>query len=141
LTYRFSWEGPNRPSRWEVVEPKIERDAELRQLRSKLDNLRELHLENQRLRGELEAVRTDAEGVWRWQGGGDDLQSLSCPVVVRADKMRELVEELEKLRTLATSVWGAMQRSYRSPVGGGSLTPEVYGAFVESGLLHRWLRP
>jgi hypothetical protein len=115
------------------------------QMLSKIDNLvatvGELQLENQRLRGELETVRTPAEGVWRWQGGGDDLQSLSCPVVVRADKMRELVEELEKLRTLATSVWGAMQRSYRSPVGGGSLTPEVYGAFVESGLLHRWLRP
>jgi hypothetical protein len=104
LTYRFSWEGPNRPSRWEVVESKIERDAELRQLRSKLDNLRELHLENQRLRGELEAVRTDAEGVWRWQGEGDDLQSLSCPVVVRADKMREIVGEMERLRNFAEKV-------------------------------------
>jgi ligand-binding SRPBCC domain-containing protein len=71
-------------------------------LRFKVDNLvktvEELQLENQRLRGELEAVKTPAEGVWRWQGGGDDLQSLSCPVVVRADRMREITGELEKLR-------------------------------------------
>jgi hypothetical protein len=73
------------------------------QMLSKIDNLvatvGELQLENQRLRGELEAVGTPTEGVWRWQGDGDDLQSLSCPVVVRADKMREITGELARLRS------------------------------------------
>jgi hypothetical protein len=94
--YQWRWGGTSSPSRWESWE---ENSA---QLRFKVDNLvktvEELQLENQRLRGELEAVKTPAEGVWRWQGGGDDLQSLSCPVVVRADRMREITGELEKLR-------------------------------------------
>lgn len=50
-------------------------------------------LERERVqRAELAVVATDVEGVWRWQGdGGDFPGSLSCPVVMSADRLRELV--------------------------------------------------
>ena len=41
---------------------------------------------------DLDLVRTDTEGVWRWQGDGhDDPASLSCPVVMSAERLRELL--------------------------------------------------
>lgn len=39
----------------------------------------------------LATVATPTEGVWKWQGEGDDPESLSCPVVMSADTLRGLV--------------------------------------------------
>lgn len=71
-----------------------EQDREIGQLRFKVSNLAGEAVENERMRAALALVATDVEGVWRWQGDGrDDPQSLSCPVVMSADKLREIVGE------------------------------------------------
>jgi hypothetical protein len=36
----------------------------------------------------LAAVTTSIDNAWKWQGGGDDADSLSCPVVMTADDLR-----------------------------------------------------
>lgn len=54
-------------------------------------------LERERLqRADLAVVATETEGVWRWQGdGGDFPESLSCPVVMSAETLRELLRSAE----------------------------------------------
>lgn len=55
----------------------------------------QLLTENALLRADLEVVRTPVEGVWLWQGDGhDSVDSLSCPVVMRADRLIEIAERL-----------------------------------------------
>ena len=57
-------------------------------------------------RRQLNLVKTDAEGVWRWQGDGDDPESLSCPVVMSADTLRGFVSEArraERVREWSTA--------------------------------------
>lgn len=49
---------------------------------------------------EREQVIRDASnpsiGVWYWQGDGDDFpESLTCPILISADKMRSLLSQLE----------------------------------------------
>lgn len=78
--------------------------GEVRRLRSKNDALaRELAvaLERERLlRADLAVVATDQEGVWRWQGDGEDhLESLSCPVVTLREMLATRVLAAEHLRT------------------------------------------
>jgi hypothetical protein len=67
----------------------------------------DMMLERDQARAELATVRTDTEGVWRWQGDGhDEPESLTCPVVMSADKVREFAtaaRELARLRELAKS--------------------------------------
>jgi hypothetical protein len=62
---------------------------------SELGAFRELAAEQERtreLRAELAVVRTSIDGVWRWQGdGAAELGSLSCPVVMSADRLRLLL--------------------------------------------------
>ena len=68
-------------------------------------------LERERgLRAELAVVHAHADDVWFWQGDGraredNHPESLTCPVVMRAEILRELlerVEEAEALRTVAS---------------------------------------
>ncbi len=47
----------------------------------------------QELRANLALVATDADGVWKWQGEGDDLASLSCPVVMDAGTLRVFIAD------------------------------------------------
>lgn len=55
------------------------------------DQVRYLEEQLRIAREQLAMVRTPREGVWLWQGDGeDDLQSLSCPVVMSADTLREI---------------------------------------------------
>lgn len=55
--------------------------------------------ESAKLRAALAIVRTDTEGVWRWQGEGDQPESLTCPVVMSADTLRGLLASADSLRT------------------------------------------
>jgi hypothetical protein len=41
---------------------------------------------------ELATVKTNVEGVWKWQGEGDNPESLSCPVVMSAEALRGLLK-------------------------------------------------
>lgn len=49
------------------------------------------------LRATLHMVETGWEGVWFWQEDGrNDLPSLTCPVVLEADTMRKLMDQLHE---------------------------------------------
>jgi len=56
------------------------------ELKRALDELRDV-------RKQLDVVKTDREGVWKWQGEGDDVSTLSCPVVMEAATLRALLED------------------------------------------------
>ncbi len=48
------------------------------------------------LRAQLRVVETGTEGVWRWQGDGEDHpESLSCPVVMSAETLRALLARID----------------------------------------------
>lgn len=68
-----------------------ERDEARRKLDDLAERYKDLDAERERLRLELSAVSTPAAGVWFWQGEGDRPESLSCPVVMSAEKLRELL--------------------------------------------------
>ena len=54
-------------------------------------------------RAQLRMVSAGPADVWRWQGDGhDDPASLSCPVVMSAETLRELVAARERVATLGT---------------------------------------
>jgi hypothetical protein len=46
----------------------------------------------------LALVSTGVENVWWWQGNGDDVASLSCPVVMSVDTLRSFVGDAEERR-------------------------------------------
>lgn len=68
-----------------------ERDEARRKLDDLAERYKDLDAERERLRLELSAVSTPTAGVWFWQGAGDRPESLSCPVVMSAEKLRELL--------------------------------------------------
>lgn len=48
---------------------------------------------------ELSLVRTNVENVWRWRNGEENWpESLSCPVVMSPDTLRELLRERDEAR-------------------------------------------
>ena len=51
--------------------------------------------EKEEARAQLALVRTSTEGVWMWQGGVDEPQSLACPVVMRAGTLRSLLRRTQ----------------------------------------------
>jgi len=57
------------------------------------DEWRKERAELVQARAELSAVATDQEHVWLWQGKGDHVESLVCPVVMAADTLRELLAQ------------------------------------------------
>ena len=52
-----------------------------------------------RLKAEVEALHRERQGeVWYWQGDGEDkLESLSCPVLIEAQDLRELLKKASRL--------------------------------------------
>jgi len=60
------------------------------------------------LRRCLAVVKTDVEGVWRWQGAGDQLESLSCPVVMSAATLRTIVDRGRDDRDARDVYWDAL---------------------------------
>jgi hypothetical protein len=65
------------------------------QLRKMLENVRaeltEQNAKREAVEAELRVVKTDIDGVWKWQGEGDEPSSLTCPVVMSAETLRKLV--------------------------------------------------
>lgn len=49
-----------------------------------------------RAEASLQVVRAGASDVWFWQGAGDTPESLSCPVVMSADTLRDFVAALSR---------------------------------------------
>jgi hypothetical protein len=96
-----------RESEWKALEEltdqerqtaELERDVaetRARQALAKQEAMAEelsLALERERkVRVEAQLVATHAEGVWFWQGEGDRPESLTCPVVMSAGKLRQLL--------------------------------------------------
>lgn len=74
---------------------------------------------NQRLT-ELSAVKAPADNVWFWQGRGDHPESLSCPVVMTADTLREftlriaaLEKQVEEMR-VENERWMGLHYRFRT---------------------------
>lgn len=59
-------------------------------LRLLADELKLALAENSELKGRLAVVELDGGGVWRWQPG-DEVSTLSCPVVMEAGTLRALL--------------------------------------------------
>ncbi len=54
--------------------------------------------EHRQAKAALNMVATDYENVWAWQGdGGNFTESLSCPVVMSADTLREMLDATRSL--------------------------------------------
>jgi len=52
--------------------------------------------EKETARAQLAVARTPTDGVWMWQGCGDEPEGLSCPVVMSADTLRGLLSARTK---------------------------------------------
>lgn len=84
-----------------------EAKAESAKLRAEVDKAKRVNVvldeENRTLKHQLAIVRvTEAEGVWHWQGHDDDLDSLVCPVVMSAERLRELLKSQPSQAPAAT---------------------------------------
>lgn len=57
-----------------------------------------------RLRADLKTALDAASsgvGWWVWQGDGEDhVESLTCPILIRAEQMREVQAEIDRLRAI-----------------------------------------
>lgn len=85
-----------------IVTLSTERDEALRKLEAVSVACRELDSDRDHLRGQLRAVNIGIEGVWRYQGDGDDkLETLSCPVVMRPDTLKAILDERDEARRIA----------------------------------------
>ena len=71
-------------------------------------------LERERvLRGQLALVATDTDGVWRWQGdGGNEPESLTCPVVMSADTLRSFVAARASLAAIRLAAESLLATSW-----------------------------
>jgi len=58
--------------------------------------LTEANARRKEVEARLRVVETGIDGVWKWQGEGDEPSSLSCPVVMSADTARELAMAAEQ---------------------------------------------
>lgn len=74
---------------------------------AKLDEvLAEIKRKAGKLEAENEALRRERQGeIWYWQGDGEDhLESLTCPVLIEAADLRELLKEADGFGTMPR--WG-----------------------------------
>lgn len=85
------------------VEPTGRRAAlerENAELRTKIDNSRASFLEEREAKlvalRKLAAVGAGVQDVWYWQADGNMAETLSCPVVMRADTLCEMVARAER---------------------------------------------
>jgi division protein CdvB (Snf7/Vps24/ESCRT-III family) len=61
------------------------------------DQIREMSLELATMRQKLRTVHTNKEGVWFWRGdGNDDIEALSCPVVMDAETLDLTIKQARK---------------------------------------------
>jgi hypothetical protein len=81
------------------------------------DDLKRATDEITRMRAELTNInRTDAER-WFWQGDGEDnFESLTCPIVIKPDQLRDLIatgaaEERERILASMVPALEALQQS------------------------------
>ena len=77
------------------------RVKELERFSAELINERdELRQEAMRIDAEIRLLRNGARGNWwAWQGSGDNLESLTCPVLIRASDLRAIIGERDDTRT------------------------------------------
>lgn len=98
-----------------ISEIAAERDARAKAERKAEEAFREVAagLERERaLRAELAAVKTDVDGVWLWQGDGrDHPESLSCPVVMSADTLREMVDARAKAEAKVANLRESIEKA------------------------------
>lgn len=83
--------------------------AKIDALNRKLDDSRDAWLEERELRRELEQklsmVTAGHEEVWKWIGdGGDNPDSLTCPVVMSPERLREMLAVIEAAIELIDTV-------------------------------------
>lgn len=88
------------------------------------------HTEEARLLRELTARRDCAEGnFWYWQGDGEDYpESLTCPVLIRAEDLRALLKE----RDDAVAALGEIRKEV------GRAMPMCYECMRAQEILSRW---
>jgi hypothetical protein len=55
------------------------------------EHLKREIVEKESARAQLAIARTPTDDVWMWQGGGDEPEGLSCPVVMSAETLRALL--------------------------------------------------
>lgn len=93
LGWAHEWHGKELPPPWRAVTALIaERDEARRKLTALAAEHRSLQAERDQLASDLRAVRTSTDGVWRWQGDGQDHpESLTCPVVMTAGTLRDIL--------------------------------------------------
>jgi hypothetical protein len=70
-----------------------ERDEATRKWHAIGDELKAEMATTEHLRAQLRVVHAGPDNVWRWQGQGDEPQSLSCPVVMSADTLQSILAE------------------------------------------------
>lgn len=74
--------------------------AEYKELQA-WEEVKTLLAKERELRSALEVVKTGIDDVWFWQDDGyDHPKSLSCPVVMHAETVREFVADREALKLL-----------------------------------------
>ena len=116
-----------------------ERDEARAKSAQHVEHLESLTQERDRLRVDIGvAYCSVASGVWFWQGEGDRPKSLTCPVVMSADTLRNLVRERDDARATAQHR-GFMARGFRrclrkaASIGyGRDLSPMEFGRALAS---------
>lgn len=70
----------------------------------------ELAQEVERLKAELNTrYAKEIEEVWYWLGDGNDhLESLTCPILIEASELRELLEKTKREAPLPLSIQEAL---------------------------------
>lgn len=75
------------------------------------NELRIANEERDQARRERGVAYMGIDGVWRWQGDGSDApKSLACPVVMRADTLREMLARAERAEADRDSADAALDR-------------------------------
>jgi len=68
---------------------------------------------------------SDHQGVWYWQGdGGDNQASLVCPVVMSADKLREMMGNTKAMEDRVKELERAFE-SIRLAIGAKAVSPSI----------------
>ena len=93
--------GHNRALLAQVTTLTAERDEARAKNAGLVEHLKFAGTEREDFRQQLSVARcSERDGVWFWQGEGDRPESLSCPVVMSADTLREILRERDEARGL-----------------------------------------
>lgn len=77
----------------ELAEIKRRRDEYKFKLETLAEEFKLEQARREHLQAILARIHSPAQDVWYWQGRDDDVQTLSCPVVMSADTLRKLRTE------------------------------------------------